>query len=239
MPDQASTLVVIDYQNIHLTAHDKFAPPGVAKHESLVHPLHFASQVVNARNRVLSIQAMRGLLMRRPQARLDSVMVFRGLPSNERNPNAYRRSLAQRSEWTRDRRVTVTYRTLRYHRDGHLWVAQEKGIDVLVALELVRAADRRTHDIIILASHDTDLEPALSAAIEGPVAEAEVSLAPMTSSALDEQVTPSAVPAQPRPHIETAGWQGCKVLQVPGRRVWHTALDGRAFVSARDRKDYT
>ncbi|MEE6294722.1 hypothetical protein [Georgenia wangjunii] len=238
MPDLASTLVVIDYQNVHLSGHDVFAPSGLPKHESLVHPLHFASQVVAARNRVLSIQAVRGQDLDRPQARLDNVVVFRGLPSNLRNPNAYRRSLAQQSEWTRDRRVSVNYRTLRYHRDGYDWIPQEKGIDVLVALELVRAADRRTHDIVILASHDTDLEPALAAAIEGP-AETGISLlgAVVETSAAPDATT--VVEVQPRPHVETAGWRGCKVLKAPGHRVWHTALDAQAFVAARDRKDYS
>ena len=46
----------------------------------------------------------------------------------------YRRTQAQKSEWTRDRRVEVNYRTLRYHWERGERIAQEKGIDVLVAL---------------------------------------------------------------------------------------------------------
>ena len=45
-----SALVIVDYQNIHLTAHELFAPAGTPKHETLVHPLHFANQVVGERN---------------------------------------------------------------------------------------------------------------------------------------------------------------------------------------------
>ena len=37
----ASAAVIIDYQNIHLTGHDRFTPLGLPKHESLIHPLRF------------------------------------------------------------------------------------------------------------------------------------------------------------------------------------------------------
>src|SRR5450830_2096128 len=97
--------------------------------------------------------------------RLDNVVVYRGLPSNAENPNAYRRNQAQKSEWTRDRRVEVNYRPLKYNwANGHR-VAQEKGVDVLVALDLVRSADRGGFDVLVLATHDSDLEPALAAAL--------------------------------------------------------------------------
>ncbi len=38
---------------------------------------------------------------------------------------------------------------------------REKGVDVLCALALVREALRPDTDVVILASHDSDLEPAL------------------------------------------------------------------------------
>ncbi len=41
----------------------------------------------------------------------------------------------------------------------------EKGIDVLCALALVREAQRPDVDLVILASHDSDLEPALDEAL--------------------------------------------------------------------------
>ncbi|MGH3708836.1 MAG: hypothetical protein ACRDRQ_12215 [Pseudonocardiaceae bacterium] len=41
--------VVLDYQNIHLTARDLFAPPGLPVHECLIHPLRFAEQVIARR----------------------------------------------------------------------------------------------------------------------------------------------------------------------------------------------
>lgn len=201
--------VVIDYQNIHLTGHGKFVPDGVLRHESLVHPLHFANQWLTVRNRTLAAKGMAGGV-EQVQYDLVSVAAFRGLPSNKENPNGYRRNQAQQSEWTRDERVAVTYRPLRYSGQPGNRVIQEKGVDVMVALELVRSADRHTADVVVLASHDTDMEPALATALEA------------------DNVT-----------IETVGWDRCRVLRVPGVRLWHTRLYGEQFVNSRDRKDYT
>lgn len=207
---QLRALFVIDYQNVHLTAHDKFAPPGTPPHESLVHPLHFANEVVRARN----FRARAARTAGRPApgpAEVAAVDVFRGQPSNRHDPAAYRRSMMQKSEWTRDPKVTVNYRPLRYHWDRELdaYRKQEKGVDVLVALRVVRAAEEKNFDLVILASHDTDLIPALEDAHErGGIL------------------------------IETAGWKNAKRL---GRDLglWHTELDGSGLVHSRDRKDYT
>ena len=45
---------------------------------------------------------------------LKSVLVYRGEPSPEHNPNGYRRNQAQKSEWERDARVQVHLRPLKY-----------------------------------------------------------------------------------------------------------------------------
>lgn len=88
-------------------------------------------------------------------------------------------------------------------------MVQEKGVDVLVAFELVRSADRRDADVLVQVSHDTDMEPALEAALDA------------------QDVA-----------IETAGWDRCRILRVPGKRIWHTRLFGQEFVASRDRRDY-
>lgn len=202
------TLVLIDYQNIHLTAHDLWAPPGTPKHETLVHPLHYANQVLGARNHLLTARQREGDA--RSLAQLAGVAVYRGLPSNKHSPSAYRRSLAQRSEWTRDPRVQVNYRPLRYYWDGGTPYPQEKGVDVQVALHLVRAVREGNYGLVILATHDTDLEPAIDEAC-----------------AIGDSC-----------EIETTGWRNAKRLR-PSVVVWHTFLDSAAFVRSRDRKDYT
>ncbi|MFL6126019.1 NYN domain-containing protein [Actinophytocola sp.] len=194
--------VVIDYQNIHLTAHDTFAPDGTPVYHCLVHPLKFAESVVQVR-------AQRQRDDRQKQAELASVHVFRGQPSNHREPFLYGITQRQRSEWTRDRRVEVVYRTLRYPWKWPAEKAEEKGIDVLVALSVVRLAASGQYDVIVLASHDTDLEPALELVVDNGHSK-----------------------------IETAGWEGNRILRPHGRRLWHTALNGADFVRSRDRQNY-
>lgn len=149
-----SALIIVDYQNIHLTAHDKWGQ-GAPTHESLIHPLHYGRQVIGHRNYSKKRQGVCS-----DPAQLAGVVAYRGLPSNNFDSTAYRRSMAQRSEWTRDRSVEVKYRPLRYLQGQ----PREKGIDVLIALHLVRAAQSGQYDLVILASHDTDLEPAVDEA---------------------------------------------------------------------------
>lgn len=174
--------VVIDYQNIHLTAHGRFCLTSEPKHECLIHPVHFANQVLDAR---LSARAVAGLgLEERPN--LTTVNAFRGLPSNKYQPESYRRNQAHKSEWTKDRRVEVIYRPLRYNFAGDgSWEAQEKGIDVQVALQVLRLTQTGRYGLIILAAHDTDQEPTLEYAMQLPEVQSGAVL------------------------IETAGWHQC------------------------------
>jgi uncharacterized LabA/DUF88 family protein len=154
------TLVVIDYQNIHLTGHGQWCPPGEPAHLCLVHPLYFAQHVVQVRNAVkkLAVEKNGGEL---DELELIDVRVFRGLPSNRHDPKNYARSLRQQSEWTKDPRCQVTYRTLKYHQEDGRLIAREKGVDVMVALALVIGAASKDYDTVVLACHDTDIEPAL------------------------------------------------------------------------------
>ena len=84
--------------------------------------------------------------------------------------------------------MEVNYRTLRYPASWPQGRAQEKGIDVLMALDPVQKAQAGSFDVLVLASHDTDLEPALELASRAG-----------------------------RTTIETAGWEGAKRLRVPGK----------------------
>ena len=206
----ATAIVIMDYQNIHLTARDTFAPHGLPAHECLIHPLRFAQQVLVTRERRLAVKAMTNPAAG-PAERLELLRVeaYRGQPSNHEQPNLYRYSLAQKAEWTRDPRVVVEYRTLRYFWEEGVRVAQEKGIDVRVALAVVRAVTMREADVVILASHDTDLEPALDAAVEWGGS-----------------------------RVETTGWTGSRVLR-PRVGVRHTSLGPQEFLMTRDRRDYT
>lgn len=204
-PPVLHAAVVVDYQNMHLTARGEFTAQGTPTHHSLIHPLHLANQILQTRAAVQSVAQA---------TTLSKVEVFRGLPSNLHDQKAYARSQAQRAEWTRDPRVAVTYRPLRYQMEQGVYVAREKGVDVLVALKLVELAQLGTYDLVILAAHDTDLEPALEAAVDYAAANGG------------------------RPAIETAGWQNCKRLRPSGASLWHTFLKRPQYEGARDRNRY-
>ena len=73
-------------------------------------------------------------------AELTKVLVYRGAPSNIREPRGYAASQSQRAWWTRDALVEVHYRTLRYPQHWPHEPAREKGIDVLLAVNLVKLA---------------------------------------------------------------------------------------------------
>jgi len=163
MGDPLRAVIVMDYQNVHLTGHDLFPSSRLlARHETLIDPLLYAGRLIAVRNR-----------LQRPgmsHAALARVLAFRGQPTAENDPADYARSQAQAAHWTRDPRVVVTLRPLRYSYghtpDGRRVVAgkREKGIDVLCALAVVREAADPDVDLVILASTDTDLLPAIEEA---------------------------------------------------------------------------
>lgn len=193
--------LLIDYQNIHLTGHDAFCPEGIPRHESLILPGSLARQIEDARHAKVPGSTA--------NASIERVVVFRGMPSNRHQPEHYARSQAQFSNWTRDRRVEIAKRPLKYPSSWPSSPAQEKGIDVMLAIELVQLAISSEFDVIIVATHDTDLEPAVEAA---------------------ERLGAAT--------IETAGWKGKKRLRGGDGRRWHTFLNGVAFVRCRDRAAY-
>ena len=152
--------VVVDYQNVHLTASCLYMP-GRPPEETLIDPYRFASQLAQARNATND---------NTHQVEVSRVEVFRGLPIPEDDHDAYRRNQAQKAQWTRGHHgvVNVTLRPLKYsweYIDGAKRPIrasrQEKGVDVLCALALVDLARCGLYDVVVLASRDTDLAPAL------------------------------------------------------------------------------
>lgn len=162
-------VIVVDYQNVHLTGHGLFAATrALPKHHTLVDPFLFAQRLLQERN-ARQKPGMAAAVLRR-------VLVFRGQPSPDHDQDGYARSLAQKSHWERERRVEVTLRPLKYEylrdasgrpatdSDGRRIVSgppREKGVDVLCALALVRESQDPATDLVILASSDSDLAPAL------------------------------------------------------------------------------
>lgn len=208
-----SMAVVIDYQNVHLTAAGLFLP-GRPPEEALIDPYRFASQLAQARNNTND---------ETHQVEVSRVEVFRGLPIPEDDPDAYRRNQAQKSVWKRDHPgvVEMTLRPLMYsweYVDGQKVPVRgsrrEKGVDVLCALALVELTRSGAYDVVVLASRDTDLAPALDAA-----------------AALRQS------------KVEAAKWFHPAERRTRGRirtehRLWTTSMTQRHFEESRDLRDY-
>ena len=219
VPEYLRTTVVIDYQNVHLVGRsvfDKYLP----KHETLVDPALYAGQLVFERNR----RQRDGYV----HAVLAKVLVYRGEPSAEHDPTDYARSQSQKSHWEMDARVHVTLRPLKYEyqrdaqgrpatlHDGSKIVTskREKGVDVLCALAAVREARSPGTDLVILASSDSDLAPAIDEVLQLRMAKIE------TTSWYD-----------PVTRVDRA-------LRGGATRVWNTRLTKTHFEAARDRTAY-
>lgn len=197
-----SAHLFIDYQNLHLSAHERFDAIGAPVHRSLIHPVRFADVLEECRNEQV-YQAVH----------IERIHVFRGLPSNNKEPLAAARNKAQKSEWTRNPRVEVYERPLRYPKKWPEEPAREKGVDVQLAIMFIRAAMEKWADYLILASRDTNLLPALEIA-----------------HTLDGA------------HVEVAGWNRDTRLSFTGEkgapRMWGTRLDDAQFRKCRDTRQY-
>lgn len=138
------TVVVIDYQNVHLTARDVFSP-GEDAHEAIIHPVQYARAAIQRRNQRTRDGS---------EAEFVKVLVHRGLPHVDYDSAQNARCLAQRSQWERDG-AEVHLRDLKYQfqrgADGRPALdihgkkiprgpGKEKGIDVMCALACVREA---------------------------------------------------------------------------------------------------
>lgn len=142
---------------------------------------------------------------------LAEIHVYRGQAAPYREPHLASATEAQASEWSRDHRVVMHRRPLRYPRDWPNKPAREKGVDVMLACDLVRHALERRAQTLILASRDTDLVPALEMVRD-----------------LGSGIT-----------IEVTTWENCSRLRFPDRsHLWCTYLSGAHFVRCRDRKPY-
>jgi len=157
-----------------------------------------------------------------PGGRLAGVRVYRGRPSQRRDPRSY--AAHQRQTDRTDRQasrggglVTVISRDLRYPPDWPMRAAQEKGIDVALAVDYVMMVARRECDVGILFSSDTDLVPALEAVL--------------------------ALRPQDPPACEVAAWAAPggrpRSLSVRGAHVRRHLLSEAEYQAVADPTDYT
>ncbi len=109
--------------------------------------------------------------------------------------------------------MDVWSRLLSYPRDWPSSPPQEKGVDVAIATDIVSLSLRRVCDVIVVASADTDLRPAIE----------EARLRTDT-------------------RVEVAAWWGehsRQRLSVPGSNIWCHWLRRDDYEGVRDDTDYT
>ena len=91
---------------------------------------------------------------------LAGVRAYTGRPDPEKDPRTYSAHMKQCAKWEADGAIVV-HRQLRYPPDWPDERAQEKGIDVALAIDFVSMAVDGAYDIGVIMSTDSDLLPAL------------------------------------------------------------------------------
>lgn len=189
-------MVFLDYQNVHLGAHGKFHPAVTSPVNTHVDPLRIGTLLTSRRNE---------------ESTLVGVRVYRGRPNPLRQPTAAAANDRQARAWAAAAGVDVIRRPLRYPRSWPREAAQEKGLDVALAIDFVRCAWEQAYDVGILFSSDSDLVPALEAVVEIKVA-----------------------------RVEVAAWVGTARLQLPGTQLpWCHHLTKADYLAVADPTDYT
>lgn len=145
MPAQAA--LYLDFENVHRVGRGLYAR-GRESYECVPEPSLIADLIAQ----------------RRQDTEIVAVCVYRGLPSSRLEPEAASANDQQANQWQRrDPRVRMVRRPLAYRRwPDHPPV--EKGIDVKIAVDMIRTAMSRRYATLILFSSDTDLLPVVELA---------------------------------------------------------------------------
>lgn len=193
-------MVFIDYQNTYRAARDAFCWPSSAYWEGQFWP-HLMGRRLVAGSRF--------------DRELVGVRVYRGMPSSRFDPKAYGAARAQMAAWQAHEPTTPVFRPLRY---PHAWPeakAEEKGIDVALAVDFVMCAVKGAYDVGVIVSLDTDLKPALEV-VRTQLHGVRVEVAAWS----------------------VAGMQSRR-LGISGGKIWCHWMDEAFFEAVRDDTDYT
>ena len=144
--------VFVDYQNMYHGARRAFGDPAAdAPSFGHLHPAALARLLADLGRAV------------DPGRVLVATSVYRGEPGRLSHRKLRTSFARQTSRWRADPTVTVRTTPLRYRRDmasgATVWRAEEKGIDVLLAVDVVRGCYVDDFDTAVVASADTDLVP--------------------------------------------------------------------------------
>ena len=193
--------VFVDYQNTWHTTRALFVPRGSPSWQGHVHP-----------DRLGELLCRRGLGVD-PTRRLAGVEVYRGQPGARSSHKLVKAFDRQKAHWEALAGVSVHTRPMRYWPDGRQgWRAEEKGVDVLLALHLALGAHHDRYDVAVVVSADTDLLPAIEEAVR-----------------VGKRVETATWWASPEPQ---------RALRIPDRPLWNHYLDAADFAAVEDATDY-
>jgi uncharacterized LabA/DUF88 family protein len=199
----ARLALFLDYPNVYNAAREAFHANSMPRWAGQIDPL-----------RLGELLASKGLGYRE----LKEARVYRGRPAQSREARTYWANLRQSEAQVRrgGGRVSVITRALRYPPDWPNARAQEKGIDVALAIDFVQMAMLGEFDVGVIMSTDTDLRPALEAVLR---------LRP-----------------QGGPICEVAAWSNASChgprLSIPSAKIWCHWLSEADYLSVVDRTDY-
>lgn len=199
--------VFVDYQNVYHCARKAFGDPSTDPPTfGHVRPHRLALLLKQLGEEVDS------------ERELCAVTVYRGQPGPKSHANLQSAFAHQIAAWRKLPLTTVKTRPLRYQPTAHShgkpsqWRAEEKGIDVLLALDVAMGARDDQYDVAVVVSADSDLLPAIEVALEAGK------------------------------RVETATWSSralrVKPLAVGGKRIWNHWLNRQRFEYVRDDTNY-
>lgn len=152
MTEQPDRLILfVDYQNAYKSAREAFYPSASSHTDGQFNPMALGRLIVEMDNATRTDQR-RSVLHR--------VRVYCGLPDPVKDPKGNGARLRQIQLWGRAG-VQTMYRPLR---NPHGWPTlpeQEKGVDVQLAVDVIRMALQGEYQTGVIFSRDTDLRPVL------------------------------------------------------------------------------
>ena len=195
--------VFIDAQNVYRGARDCFAMRQGPPRDGQFSPMRFANLLCDSRNSYQPASTVRAL---------EQVRIYTGRPHSLKDSQTYAAHMRQCAAWERAGAVVI-HRALRYPGNWPKTRAEEKGIDVQLAIDFVAGAFDDEYDTGIVCSTDSDLLPALE----------------------------FVATRYPQKHVETAAWQSegwRSELRLRKPATWCHRLALADYEAVRDPVDY-
>ena len=142
------TIVFIDGQNLYHLAKKAWAPPPLPDGSRVPHMYSWPSYDV--------LKLARALVARRSDCTLAETRFYTGVPDPQFG------SMQRRwfTFWTNKIKSLESAGVFVYQGAVNRW-GQEKGVDVSLAIDLVKATYERRYDVAIIVSQDSDFGPAV------------------------------------------------------------------------------